>query len=286
MIIETVKQLPKFLIETIKGVRKLAINQEGQFLHQLNSRITQNSYDFSTFFKKHKIIVSFTTHRDRIDYVHFVLDSLYAQTLRPCEVRLYVTRGEYEFLPPVLEKFKPWLKIVETEEIGSYKKFIPALSEAREDELIISLDDDFIYPCHLIASLYRLFLQNPQSLIGYCGFKNGGSDFDGIAGGMGILWNPKIISPKTMPSFFKKELFWDPFLRSADDAWIILSMKYKGIRIICYGDDYSFQRKQYIALPNEHIDPVSASTKGKQYISPNEKKSLKEKMQKIIREHF
>lgn len=276
------KQLPQFLLETLKGLRKLAINQEAQFLHQLNSRIAQTSYDFSSSLREHKIIVSFTTHQDRIDYVHFMLDSLYAQTLRPCEVRLYVAHGEYAFFPPILQKFKPWLKIIQTEEIGSYKKFIPALFEAKEDELIISLDDDFIYPCHLIASLYRLFLKNPQSLIGYCGFKNGEKEFNGIAGGMGILWNPKIISPKSLPFFFQKELFWDPFLRSADDAWIVLSMKQKGIKIDCCGEDYRTQRKQYIALPNENIDPVSASTKGKQYISPSEKKLLKEKMQQII----
>lgn len=269
-------------METLKAVRKDSLRSEPLFLYELNRKIMTTSYDD---YPNNSIIVSLTTHGSRIEYIHYVLDSLYFQTLRPSNIRLFIAKQEYQAIPDILKKFEPWLMICETEDIGSYKKFIPALKEIQENQVLISLDDDFIYPPHLIASLYSLYLKYPDSLIGYCGFKNGKDFFNGIAGGMGILWNPKIISPKTLPFFFDEDLFWSGIERNIDDAWIVLSMLHKQIPIQCLNDRFYECKKDFISLPNEKIDAISASGKGKNYISKEEKERLKQEILKRINQY-
>ena len=235
----------------------------------------------------HKIIVSLTTYKNRIHYVHYALDSLYHQTLRPSEVRLYVAKGEYKTLPAILEKFKPWLQVIEVRDIGSYKKFIPALKSVKENELIVSLDDDFLYPPHLIASLYELFLKYPYALIGYCGFRNDKPYFESIAGGFGILWNPEIFHPDKMAFFFDEELFFESIGRNLDDAWIALSCLEQGIEMVCCSDDYVGALREFVELPSGAISPISRAGEGScNYISKEEKARLKHKMLEMIRENL
>lgn len=281
-----IRNLPRFLLETTKGLRKIALYQESRFLYEVNRRICFSEYRFDHLGNYPRIIVSLTTHKERIEYVHYALDSLYAQTLRPIEVRLYITRGEYQTYPPILRRFQPWLKIIEVDNIGSYKKFIPALREANEEELIISLDDDFIYPPHLVSCLYRHFLLHQNALVGYCGFKNDKPYFEGIAGGMGILWNPKIFNPKTMPFFFRKDLFIDEIGRNYDDGWISLSCLESGIPIECVSNEYYKTIKEFIELPSGKLYAISSSGEGENYISAEEKKILREKTRRIILENL
>lgn len=281
-----IKNLPRFLLESAKGLRKLALYQESRFLYEANRRISFSDYSRSVLENQPKIIASLTTHKERIEYVHYALDSLYVQTLPPIEVRLYVAKGEYQAYPSILKRFQPWLKIIETDNIGSYKKFIPALKEAKEDELIISLDDDFIYPPHLVSCLYRHFLSHQDSLVGYCGFKNDKPYFEGIAGGMGILWNPKIFNPKNMPFFFREDLFIDKIGRNYDDGWISLSCLESGIAIECVSDEYYKTIKEFIELPSGKLYAISSSGKGENHINAEEKKTLREKTRRIILENL
>ena len=276
--------IPRFVLETTKGLRKVALYQESRFLYEANRRIC-----FSQYYKDEspevKIVVSLTTHKERIEYVHYAIDSLYSQTLRPYEVRLYVAKGEYTIYPSILRSFGSWLQIIETQDIGSYKKFIPALRDANDDEIIVSLDDDFIYPPHLISYLYRHFLSNQDALIGYCGFKNDKTYFEGIAGGMGILWNPKIFNPTRMPFFFREDLFIDKIGRNYDDGWISLSCLENGIPIKCIYDQYYQVVKEFIELPSGKMYAISSSGKGENHIGAEEKKILREKTRRIILEN-
>lgn len=279
----------KKVFQVIKDLKDFLAREQNSYLYLLHRQIQHTQYNCpppSPLSSKipHKIIVSLTTYRDRIHHVHYVLDSLYHQSLRPDLVRLYLASSEYEVLPKVLDKFMPWLEIVYTDDIGSYKKFIPALKSAKDDEILISLDDDFIYPPHLIASLYNLFLQNQEALIAYCGFKNDKTYFEGVAGGLGILWNPKIFNPQNLPFFFDKKLFFDSFKKNIDDAWICLTCLEKKIEIVCCKDDFFNTRKEFIDLPNGKIEAISFGTLGsKNYISPEEKQQIKDKMKEMIK---
>ncbi|ANV97527.1 hypothetical protein BBW65_01310 [Helicobacter enhydrae] len=286
MKIETLKKIPRFIIETAKNVRKVSLYQETWFLNQRHREISWTQYAPQTTETNHRIVVSLTTHKERIEYLHFVLDSLYMQTLPPAEVQLYVAKGEYTTYPKILEKFQPWLKIIEVEDLGSYKKFIPALLNASKSEVIISLDDDFIYPHYLISSLYSHFLKNQNSLVGYCGFKNGKEYFEGIAGGLGILWNPNIFNIEKMPFFFDQRLFMEQIGRNYDDGWISLSCLEQKIQISCI-QEYSYELlRRFYELPSGKLYAISSSGEGVNYISAEEKKILREKTRKIIQEQL
>lgn len=271
MKVGVLKNLPRFFLETLKGLRKVALYQESHFLNERNRQICFSKYDFTKSVKlKHNLIVSLTTHKERINYIHYVLDSLYTQTMRPSAIHLYVTRGEYQAYPSVLDKFRPWLNIIEVEELGSYKKFIPALQNARENDLIISLDDDFIYPPFLIFTLYEKFLNEEQkrSLIVFNGEAHSQSkDCGGVGGGLGILWNPRIFNPRIFPNFFNQEIFWENMNhQNLDDTWISTWCFKEKITIVPIDNtNYNKQpfRQDFLALPASKILAVSSKEHSK-----------------------
>lgn len=274
----------KILFYLVKNLRDFLDKETSVFLYQTNKNILQTNYTPPPpNDKKHFIIVSLTTHNQRISHIHYVLDSLYNQTLCPDTVVLYLTKNEYKRIPLILEKFKPWLQIKEVEDLRSYKKFIPALQNANYNDVIVSLDDDLIYPPHLVSSLYEHFLNNENDLIAYCGFKNDKTYFEGIAGCFGILWNPKIFNQQRLPYFFDKTLFLDSFKKSLDDNWISLNCLENNIAINCIKDNYIHTKKEFIQLPNAHIDSISTNPKSKNYVTPQEKKVIKEKMLTLIK---
>ena len=237
------------LIKNFKNRLKNIIKKENQkFLYDLNRKILTTQYDNKNIKSEYtkgggadEIIVSLTTHTKRINYIHFTLDSLYHQILRPHSIYLYITKDEYESLPEILNNFKPWLKIFYTEDIGSYKKFIPALKNAKDNQIIISLDDDFLFPHYLIYDLYCLYKQhqNDRALFAFNGTCWTKSPYFGIGGGMGLLWNPKIFNSKNTPLLFKKSIFLNEY-KNQDDSWITKCCKQYAIPIyaLCE-DDYN-----------------------------------------------
>ena len=257
----------KMFFDFLKSLRKQAIYAESRELIALNRQIHMTDYSKFLYSQKEdretrRIIVSFTTHRDRIDYVHYLLDSLFFQTLRPSEVRLYIAQGEYKQMPRILDRFKPWLKIIETEDIGSFKKYIPALKDLGGGEsYLISLDDDLMVGPHFISRLVRLKDQYPNAMVGYIGSKNKKGVTIGLAGPTGILWDLKTFDIKKHPFFFQKELFIDAMgIKNNDDPWLSFSANALGVEMHCLSDDFfTTYRKDFIPLPSEKMHALTAS---------------------------
>lgn len=258
----------KQLINVIKAARKHALYAESRFLHNLNRKIQTTDYKKllppPPAQPKKPIIISLTTHKQRIHYLHYVLDSLFFQTIRPFEVRLYLARGEYASLPEVLERFKPWLKVIEWDDIGSFKKYIPILTQVYEEEIdawVISIDDDLMYPPDFISKLVELKKQHKDAMIGYlCGLDKDGN-IEGLCGATGILWNTEIFNPKKNPLFFDPKLFIDEMgIRNNDDPWISEWCKALKIENVCLETDFfSVFRRDFIALPSEHMHALTAA---------------------------
>lgn len=250
-ILEKIRNYKKIL--TILG--RQTVYYQGLMLGDMNRKIYFTEYDFSVSNVDPKINVSFTTHGKRIFYVHYMLDSLYTQTLRPSKIFLYVTKGEYVRYPSILKKFEPWLQIIEVENLRSFKKIIPALLNAKEDELYVSLDDDFLYPPSMIEELYYLHLLHQNDFVSYAGFhakKN--NEYAGHAG-IGVLWNPKVFNPKRFPSFFNVD-FIKGLSKSNDDLYIARFLQQQGIKIFsCY--DYFDVIDTFVPLPSSEINALS-----------------------------
>ncbi len=111
------------------------------------------------------IIVSLTTHSSRINDVYLTIESLFSQSRKPERVLLWVTASEYseEDIPAILQKQK--LRGLEIrfceKDLGPYTKFYYTLKEFPKS-LILTVDDDLMYPVDLIDQLYRAYVKAPD----------------------------------------------------------------------------------------------------------------------------
>lgn len=119
------------------------------------------------FLSGKKLIVSLTSYPARYDTLHLVVESLLRQKLLPDKVILYLYEGEAKQLPETLLKLKSKRFSIVTvgENIRPHKKYYYAFLNYPRD-LIITVDDDYIYPSDLVMNLYRKHLSHPDAIIG------------------------------------------------------------------------------------------------------------------------
>lgn len=128
-----------------------------------NSMLTEQSQ------RNPRIIVSLTTFEQRIYSVFIVLESIAKQTMKPDKVILWLAEDEYsnDTIPITLKNMQNrGLEIKYCEDIKSYKKIIPALEKFPQN-LIITIDDDAIYPNNLVESLYKTYIKFPDCICCY-----------------------------------------------------------------------------------------------------------------------
>ena len=120
------------------------------------------------FFSRKKIIVSLTSYPDRYETLHLVIQSLLCQQLKPSKIILYLYDGEAELLPESLTSLQSGrFQIVRVNEnIKPHKKYYYAFKDYPND-LIITVDDDYIYSCDLVLNLYRKHLSHRDKIV--CG---------------------------------------------------------------------------------------------------------------------
>lgn len=152
-------------------------NQVGT-LQSFNKQLIRNHFDNLSLTCKEcgvtdekychcNIIVSVTTHGRRIHNVHLTLESIMQQTMKPNKIVLGLDAEEFsqDNIPFSLKKYlQRGLEIQYSENIKSYKKLIPAL-KAFPNDIIITIDDDVIYPPNLIDILFLQHKENPSDII-------------------------------------------------------------------------------------------------------------------------
>ncbi|WOX04477.1 glycosyltransferase family A protein [Microbulbifer pacificus] len=115
--------------------------------------------------KEHHIVVSLTSFDKRIDNLFYTVESLFQQWVKADAVVLWLSTKNFpdRVLPASLESQKKrglQVHFVE-EDFGPYKKYCYAF-EHFPDSLIITVDDDTLYPPDMIDQLYRAWLRNPN----------------------------------------------------------------------------------------------------------------------------
>ena len=136
---------------------------ENEFKNVLNYVENENS----------QIIVSLTTYSKRIYDVHLTIESLFRQTNLPNKIVLWLAEDEFNNgnIPFLLKKLeKKGLEIKFCKDLKSYKKLIPTLKEYPND-IIVTVDDDILYPYDLIENLYKEYLKNNNCIYFYRGHK-------------------------------------------------------------------------------------------------------------------
>lgn len=114
------------------------------------------------------IIVSLTTHSKRINQVHLTIESLFQQTCKAAKIVLWISTQEFspDDIPYALRnQCRRGLDIEFCDEdLGPYKKFFYALQKYPE-HLILTVDDDVLYPADMIDQLYRAHLKEKDTIL-------------------------------------------------------------------------------------------------------------------------
>lgn len=186
--------------------------------------------------KEDSIVVSLTSFDKRIGSLHICIESLFQQSVKADKIVLWLSKKNFpeKNLPENLTRLQSRGLIIEwvDEDIGPYKKIIYSLQKFPE-ALIITVDDDVMYPSDTIDMLYQSYLKKPKlihcnrarimekqgkRLSGYGKWKSaeGGFGHDifpiGIAG---VLYPPGSLDKEAV----NKTLFME-ICPNADDVWL------------------------------------------------------------------
>ncbi|CBL46357.1 Hypothetical protein HDN1F_27740 [gamma proteobacterium HdN1] len=111
------------------------------------------------------LVISLTTFSRRIDEVYLTIESLFQQSHKADRVVLWLSKEEFspDDVPAILRKqCQRGLQIEFCEKnLGPYKKFFYTLQKY-PDSLILTVDDDVIYPIDMVDKLYRAYCRQPN----------------------------------------------------------------------------------------------------------------------------
>jgi hypothetical protein len=225
--------------------------------------------------KNGNIIVSLTTHSKRIHDVYLVIESLLNQTLKPNKIILWLAEDEFNehTIPLILKRQQArGLEICFCKDLKSYKKLIPTL-EKYPDSIVITVDDDVIYPFAMIENLYKDYLQDAQCI--YYGrghkmtwngkgclqpYRNWIFEYDGEekslinfpTGHGGVLYPPRCFHENIL----REDLFMK-LAPTADDVWFKAMTALKGFpckKSFCNGSCTDIEKNQDIALFHNNLN--------------------------------
>lgn len=199
------------------------------------------SHDCLNKEKREKIIVSLTSFPGRIGLVYLTVQSILNQKkVKPDEIQLWLAESQFptkeEELPKQLLELKSYgLSIKWCDDIRSYKKLIPVLTEY-PDEIIVTTDDDVFYRRDWLQKLYESYKEEPlcihchratkfyldesgnfKTIPGGYSFYEEPSFLNKLVGIGGVLYPPNVLS--------KKVIDRSVFMRLAptnDDIWFWL----------------------------------------------------------------
>ncbi len=105
--------------------------------------------------RKEKIVISMTTHDERLRTVYLALKSLMHQTMKADEIFLYLAKGSGDGELTREEELKKAGVIIirGLEDLTCHKKYYYAMKE-KQDSVIITADDDSIYDKCFVESLF------------------------------------------------------------------------------------------------------------------------------------
>jgi len=183
-----------------------------------------------------RVVVSLTSYPPRFDVLPLTLKCLLMQSVRPDVLVLWVASNDQQFLTSeILALQDEGLEIRTCDDIGSYKKIVPAL-DAFPDACIVTADDDLYYaptwlevltenvddneqtvPCH---RMHRIHLDERGFPLPYLDWaletrESNPSPLNFPTSGGGVLYPPDSLSPEVTDR--SQFLALCP---TADDIWL------------------------------------------------------------------
>ena len=224
--------IQKSLIDNNKQIDDMLTIHRYEQLSLVSDRIGISDEQYGP----HELIVSLTTHGNRINEVYLAIESLMQQTMKPNRIVIWLDETEFSIdnIPLSLKKLiKRGLTVSFCENLRSYKKLVPAL-QAFPNAVIVTCDDDVIYKQDLVENLYKTHIKNPGAVVFGGGQEIGIKDGELTSynewyspeiaysnpilnfptGVCGVLYPPQVLHPDVT----KKELFLQ-LAPTADDVW-------------------------------------------------------------------
>lgn len=147
-----------------RAIRKAVNSMERSWCNHLDLR----AFEKEKKFRDDSVIVSMTTFPARIGYVHLAIQSLLIQTVQPGKIILWLAKDQFrdvEIPPQLLELYSYGLEIrFCDEDLLAHKKYYYAMQEY-PDNLIVTYDDDIIYPEDSLEKLLVMHRQHPKAII-------------------------------------------------------------------------------------------------------------------------
>lgn len=204
---------------------------------------------------KSKIIVSLTSYPARIPYVRRTVETLLRQTVPPDMIILTLVREEFSDADPSLMEILDGIEgagvLLNWQErnLRPHNKYFWTI-QSYPDDIVITVDDDILYPLTLIQSLLECHYRHPRSVIAnrtHLITKQDGGElapyaqwileqdeehdlpcFDLIATGVGGVLYP--------PHVFDEEVFDADGIEAtcllADDLWLLVHEARLGIPVV------------------------------------------------------
>lgn len=160
------------IVSKIEGIDKIVNNSVvKQTYHQLFLTSTEQGTT-TTKYTEGEIVVSLTSYGNKLCNLYLTIESLLHQTIKPNHIILWLDQtkfADYESIPIALHNQEQrGLEIRLCEDVRSYTKLVPALLNY-PDSVIISVDDDIIYPIDFVERLYRAYQKDSSKVYFYRG---------------------------------------------------------------------------------------------------------------------
>lgn len=217
-------------------------------------------------FKDRELIVSMTSFPARFKKLHMAIESIYLQSYKPNKLFLYLDSNvDYNSIPGSIRKYEKYglQIIIGGENIKPHKKYLYTMLN-NPDSIVITIDDDQIYPCKMIAKLLKSYNRYPDSIscmrahritFNSHGYVNKYREWelecvkyiniprkDLLATGIGGVLYP----PHCMPDFTYDISKIKELCLNADDIWL------KIIQLI--------NKKKVVAIEKKWVNPIPLDT--------------------------
>lgn len=118
--------------------------------------------------RKERVIASLTSYPARMKFVHLAIKSLMVQTYKPDRIILWLAEEQFptKELPKELTDLEKYgLEIIWMHDIYGHKKYYYPVKNQADNEVVITFDDDIIFPKNSIKRLMKKHKRFPNSVI-------------------------------------------------------------------------------------------------------------------------
>ena len=166
----------RVFIEKIKMVESIRVPILGKYWFQSLSKLEQKVLDKESIplqplnqtQRDTVVICSMTSFPARINYVHIALKSLMLQSYKPDRIILWLANEQFpdHVLPKQLTDLVQYgLEIKWCDDLYGHKKYYYCVREQKPNEVVITFDDDIIYPVDAVKRLMRTHEKYPNCIV-------------------------------------------------------------------------------------------------------------------------